>query len=76
VTGGNDLRPGVVLRLASAVLYGAGGLILVYRALNDVLAGRLSQFGLIGGVLGLAAVTIAAIYLWRFLGQAGRPWPS
>jgi hypothetical protein len=73
VTGGNDLRPGVVLRLASAVLYGAGGLILVYKALNDLLAGRLSRFGLIGGLLGLAAVTIAAIYLWRCLGHGGKP---
>ena len=48
------------------------GFFFAYRALNDLLAGRLSPFGLIAGVLGVAAVTIAAIYLGRYLEQSGR----
>jgi hypothetical protein len=44
--------------------------------LNDLLAGRLSPFGLIGGVLGLAALTIAGIYAWSCLGQSSAPPPG
>ena len=73
MTDRSGLPPGFVLRLASAVLYGAAGLLLVYRALNDLTAGRLGVFGLIGGVLGLAAAAIAAIYLWRCLERSGGP---
>jgi hypothetical protein len=76
VTGGNRRPSGLVLRLGGALVYGGTGFFFAYRALNDLLAGRLSPFGLIGGVLGLAALTIAGIYAWSCLGQSSAPPPG
>ncbi len=72
-------RPGFVPRIVGAMLYGAVGLAFVYAAVNDLLQGRAGVFELIWGALGLAAVVIAGIYLFRSLGgesDGGEPPPG
>jgi hypothetical protein len=62
---------GLLLRFGGALLYAVAGFVFAYRALNQLLEGRLSPFGLVAGVLGVAAVAIAAVYLKRCVEQLG-----